>query len=740
MTKPMSIACIEPSNDPWRLSGIRRLVIWNDLNIMRQVITTLLLFCGLSFLGASATHAANNELFKLLPLNQATQFSAAKSSTNKLLDRIKALPTTKSVTLMLIDEKALQGKNTRMMLSSVKTVSVDKSNVETRSTADYTWSGSLSGVPGNAILVVRNGNITGSFWDIDDHYRIEPVGNGVHAVIKIDQSRFPPDHSADDSNMTNKLSIGQKSLGSLGTKKSNNVRVGVNQTPVDIDVMVAYTPEALAAVSDMKAHILLAVAETNQSYKNSDVKINLRLVDSFPINYSYKPASPQSDQGLDIVTEFSDLKDVQRRRDSVGADLSILLTGLIQDLCGRAFDFFPPVSKAVAFVTFKCAIGNYSFGHEIGHLLGADHVYYPNGQAAKPYGYGFEGNKYLDEAGRYIDPKWWRTIMWPSDGSKRLPYWSNPRIKWNGIPMGTVDKNDNARLLSESALIVSEYRRTRTQKFDDILFQRDDGLVHYWQIKNGKRLGGFDIGDASPVGLEERIAGVGDLSGDGTDDILLQRIDGSLQYWTIENGKRTEVLPIADASPIGKELKAVGVGDMNGDGNDDILLQRNDGSVHYWQIVNGKRMKELEISDASPHGLSWKLVGVGDLNGDGTDDIIWQNKIGLVDFCPIQNGKRLGKKRLLNIDRVGLDINFVGRLVGRGWKLISAGDLNGDGTDDILWQHSNGLVHYWPINNGKRLGGIDIGDAWPMGKEWKVVGIGHLGHESTQPTGQRTGR
>ena len=27
---------------------------------------------------------------------------------------------------------------------------------------------------------------------------------------------------------------------------------------------------------------------------------------------------------------------------------------------------------------------------------------------------------------------------------------------------------------------------------------------------------------------------------------------------------------------------------------------------------------------------------------------------------------------------------------------------------DIVWQHSNGQVHYWPMENGQRQGSIDI--------------------------------
>ena len=42
------------------------------------------------------------------------------------------------------------------------------------------------------------------------------------------------------------------------------------------------------------------------------------------------------------------------------------------------------------------------------------------------------------------------------------------------------------------------------------------------------------------------------------------------------------------------------------------------------------------------------------------------------------------------------------------WSLRGVGDINGDGTDDVVWQHNSGQVHYWPMNNGSRTGGINI--------------------------------
>ena len=62
---------------------------------------------------------------------------------------------------------------------------------------------------------------------------------------------------------------------------------------------------------------------------------------------------------------------------------------------------------------------------------------------------------------------------------------------------------------------------------------------------------------------------------------------------------------------------------------------------------------------------------------------------------------------MLNGQRQGAGINIFTPVVP-AWKLVGAGDFNGDGTDDILWQHVVGQVHFWPIVNGQRQGGVDI--------------------------------
>ena len=54
--------------------------------------------------------------------------------------------------------------------------------------------------------------------------------------------------------------------------------------------------------------------------------------------------------------------------------------------------------------------------------------------------------------------------------------------------------------------------------------------------------------------------------------------------------------------------------------------------------------------------------------------------------------------------------------IGNDWALRSVGDVDGDGTADIVWQHISGQVHYWPMRAGQRQGGINI--FTPIGNDW----------------------
>jgi hypothetical protein len=187
---------------------------------------------------------------------------------------------------------------------------------------NFTWSGSITGTLGQGTFVVRDGRITGSIQADGTLYRIEPVTGEVHALIRVDQNRFPPE---EPPSFQERERRGERApaprLDSATAKRDG---------PVGIDVLVAYTPASRTAVADIAATIQLAVAEANQSYVNSGINIKLNLVDSFELAYS------ESGKSFDtILADFVANPTVNSRRNSSAADLSVMIIDQ-SDYCGLA--------------------------------------------------------------------------------------------------------------------------------------------------------------------------------------------------------------------------------------------------------------------------------------------------------------------------------------------------------------------------------------------------------------------
>ncbi len=138
-------------------------------------------------------------------------------------------------------------------------------------------------------------------------------------------------------------------------------------------------------------------------------------------------------------------------------------------------------------------------------------------------------------------------------------------------------------------------------------------------------LNGTGISSSNSLGVIDpdwKIAGVGDLNGDGEADIVWRHTDGTLAIWLMNGAgiSGSAVLGVVDPN-----WRIAGVGDFNGDGKADILWRNTDGTVFEW-LMNG-----LAVSSYSPVAVistDWQIAGTGDFNGDGKSDILWRNNAG----------------------------------------------------------------------------------------------------------------
>ena len=191
-----------------------------------------------------------------------------------------------------------------------------------------------------------------------------------------------------------------------------------------------------------------------------------------------------------------------------------------------------------------------------------------------------------------------------------------------------------------------------------------------------------------------KISGVGDLNGDGTADIVLRNTStGDVAVWQ-GNGVNAPTTTGVIAGTLPAAWVIAGMGDLDGDGKADIVLRNTDtGDVAGWQ-GNGVNAPTTTGIIATGVDAAWSIQGVGDLDGDGKADIVWRRRNGDVAGW-LGNGLTLGQTGII---ATGVDA---------AWSIQGVGDLSGDGKADIVWRHTNGDVAAW-LGNGLTLGQTGI--------------------------------
>ncbi len=236
------------------------------------------------------------------------------------------------------------------------------------------------------------------------------------------------------------------------------------EDPVEIDVMVLYTPAARDHAGDneaIQADVLAAVAGANEVFEQSGIHIELNLVHQAEVDY-LESDSIVTDLDRLAASDDSFMEEVHQLRDDWGADLvSLFRRGgaggiagyakLLEDESGR-----PDLAFSV--VSDESALVDHVFVHEIGHNLGAAHAHEDDDQDGLfPYSHGhrFTGD----------DDTHYRTVMASptSDPPRtRAPRFSSPQVEFAGVPTGIPDGEpgaaDNVRTLNFAAESVAGYQ------------------------------------------------------------------------------------------------------------------------------------------------------------------------------------------------------------------------------------------------------------------------------------------
>ncbi|MBN4004086.1 hypothetical protein [Nostoc sp. LPT] len=246
---------------------------------------------------------------------------------------------------------------------------------------------------------------------------------------------------------------------------------------------------------------------------------------------------------------------------------------------------------------------------------------------------------------------------------------------------------------------------------------------------NGFTINGINTYDS----LGNSVSSAGDINGDGIDDLIIgapfadsnditsgqsyvvfgskEGFDAQLNLSTLNGTNGFAINGINEDDSLGNSVSSAG--DINGDGLDDLIIGADSASPNgttsgqSYVVFGSKEGFGAQLNLSTLNGTSgfainginpddrsgYSVSSAGDINGDGLDDLI----IGAEYASP--NGTSSGQSYVvfgskesfgaqLNLSTLngtsGFAINGINPDDRSGYSVSSAGDINGDGLDDLI--------------------------------------------------------